>query len=441
MDPRHNGQDPNRNTQQHHRFSWQTPPETPPEQNAHVQQQHHQYNQQVQQQQHQQYNQQQQPARIHTEVDGQLHNRTFSYAQTPAEHIAFQYIPSPSDVPPVPQMPTPIDPRPASYYIPHQQTAQPQPSMASPPYEEHPVVSPLLPHTHNRTSQLSPISPVTVPEQTHAPESQTQRTQHARNLSNLSPINTNLRQQSYPQMPQMPQPNPGDATITNTLTPISPSSIKKEPLEDNRPPLSPTSKASYAHQPYSPHGLSSSMNTRHAVFSPDSAHGPNGLDFSLHRPGQIAHPNMDLSTSGSKQSWKSSLCSCTPDVSTCLTGLICPCIIYGRTSYRLSQKSDKKDPTDLLSHSATNGHCMIMALSCGFWWLYPMLQRTRLRHLYKLEGDLVGDCVKAACCCCCVAVQNEREVKTREEATRRWAGPASSEVYGREAGMKYAPQT
>ena len=60
--------------------------------------------------------------------------------------------------------------------------------------------------------------------------------------------------------------------------------------------------------------------------------------------------------------------------------------------------------------------------------------------MYKLEGGLVGDCVKGACCCCCVAVQNEREVKTREEAARRWAGPASSDVYGREGAMKYKPQ-
>jgi hypothetical protein len=39
-----------------------------------------------------------------------------------------------------------------------------------------------------------------------------------------------------------------------------------------------------------------------------------------------------------------------------------------------------------------------------------------------------------------VVVQNEREVRAREEKSRRWAGPASSEVYGREGGMEYVPQ-
>jgi len=69
-----------------------------------------------------------------------------------------------------------------------------------------------------------------------------------------------------------------------------------------------------------------------------------------------------------------------------------------------------------------------------------MLQRTRIRHAYKLSGNMASDLLKGCCCCCCVAVQNEREVKTREEASRRWAGPASTDVYGRTGGMVYKPQ-
>ncbi|KAF1958064.1 PLAC8-domain-containing protein, partial [Byssothecium circinans] len=366
-----------------------------------------------------------------------------SYAQTPAEHIAFQYIPSPSDAPPVPRIPTPIDPQSASIYTPQQQATQPQPQAgySASAYPENVPVSPLSSNNRASTSQFASVSPVSEPQQVDTQHAGTHPSQHTRDFSNLSPINTNLGQRTMPPMPPTPHSHPaGELPQKMPPTPISPNSMRKEPL-DHQPPTSPASKASYAHEPYSPHALSiPNTNTRHAVFSPDCAHGPNGLDFSLHRPGQIAHPNMDLSTSGAKQSWKTSLCSCTPDISTCLTGLACPCILYGRTSYRLSQKTAKQDPTDLLSHEATNGHCAIMALSCGLWWLFPMLQRTRIRHMYKLEGGLLGDCVKAACCCCCVAVQNEREVKSREEAMRRWAGPVSSEVYGREGGMKYKPQ-
>jgi hypothetical protein len=94
----------------------------------------------------------------------------------------------------------------------------------------------------------------------------------------------------------------------------------------------------------------------------------------------------------------------------------------------------------MLGYSATNGHCMLMSVSCGLWWLFPMLQRTRIRHAYKLGGSVVSDLAKGCCCCCCVAVQNEREVKGREEASRRFAGPASTDVYSRSGGMVYKPQ-
>jgi hypothetical protein len=69
-----------------------------------------------------------------------------------------------------------------------------------------------------------------------------------------------------------------------------------------------------------------------------------------------------------------------------------------------------------------------------------MLQRTRIRRAYKLGGSMGSDLLKGCCCCCCVAVQNEREVKSREEESRRWAGPASTDVYTRTGGMVYKPQ-
>jgi Cys-rich protein (TIGR01571 family) len=125
---------------------------------------------------------------------------------------------------------------------------------------------------------------------------------------------------------------------------------------------------------------------------------------------------------------------------TCLTGLFCPCILYGRTSYRLTAKSEKKDPTDMLAYKATNGHCMLMSISCGLWWLFPMVQRTRLRHLYKLTGSFGSDLLKGCCCCCCVAVQNEREIRDREASKRQWAGPASTQIYTAPSQMVYAPQ-
>ncbi|KAF2825772.1 PLAC8-domain-containing protein [Ophiobolus disseminans] len=463
MDHRQNGNPaplyPQTTRRQHQRFSWQ-----PSEGQAPVYEQV-QYSQPPPQIPHHAQTQQfQQHAPPQPQVSTPAEqNRHFSYAQTPVEHEAFFYVSSPSDptVPALPQAPqvqqtpvrqmhspyTPIDDRPQSVFypqIPLTSAVQPQPQSAyvapsSFSHDEKHPVSPISPHAGPRSTPFSPVSPIPPPQVFAQPAPQppvaTSQDNHARKMSmaSLNPINTNVGRYPMPPIPATPPSGHPASPLPNKtpITPISAGSTANGTLpRENR--------KSYANEPYSPHGFTSTQtNNLHAVFSPDAAHGPNGLDFALHQPGQIAHPNME---SESSKDWSSSLCSCAPDPSTCLTGLFCPCILYGRTAYRLSQKSAKKDPTDMLGHSATNGHCMLMSVSCGLWWLFPMLQRTRIRHAYKLGGSMAGDLLRGCCCCCCVAVQNEREVKGREEASMRWAGPASSDVYARQGGMVYKPQ-
>jgi Cys-rich protein (TIGR01571 family) len=367
---------------------------------------------------------------------------------------AFVYTSSPND-PPMPHsipisLPTspvgytPIDPRPQSILNtqfpivpPQSQTAYTPPSYAQ---DVKPPVSPVSPQHVSQAQQFSPVSPIPQPEPVQQrPHVETEQSRHARQMSNLSPINTNIRAYAMPPIPPTPPSGTHQTSPLPRKTPITPISAnsmhKDQPQND---PTSATNRTSpYPNEPYSPHGFSNQSNNFHAVFSPDAAHGPNGLDFAAHQPGQISHPNMELEKS---HEWSNSLCACSPDPSTCLTGLFCPCILYGRTSYRLSQKSAKKDPTDMLGHSSMNGHCMVMGLSCGLWWLFPMLQRTRIRRAYKLDGSLGNDLLKSCCCCCCITVQNEREVKHREEVSRRWAGPASTDAYTRAGGMVYKPQ-
>lgn len=420
-------------SRQHHRFSWQPPLEEEAPAYTEVQEES--------------------PSHVPhaSETTAAAASRHFSYGQTPVEHRAFVYTSKPSD-PPLPRntrisvaasLFTPIDPRPQSMLDPLNTSASPQPQTAYvvPSHSQY-EKAPVSPLSNNDPRALppsqSPVSPVPAPYATQRPVLETQQSRHARQMSNLSPINTNVG--VYPMPPIPPTPPSGMQTSPlphkTPVTPISAASTRKDLVREN--PTSPSNRKSYANEPYSPHGFTSGQtNNMHAVFSPDAAHGPNGLDFALHQPGQIAHPNME---SGKSHSWNDPLCACTGDVSTCLTGLVCPCILYGRTSYRLSQKSAKKDPTDMLGHSAANGHCMAMGLSCGLWWLFPMLQRTRIRHAYKLGGSFGSDLLRGCCCCCCVAVQNEREVRSREEASRRWAGPASTDVYTRTSGMLYKPQ-
>lgn len=212
--------------------------------------------------------------------------------------------------------------------------------------------------------------------------------------------------------------------------------------DDHKPvqaiPTSPTSPISPT-QPYSPH--QNVPSSRPPIFAPDNPSGPNGMLTSEHKPGQIAHPNMDLTTTGSKHQWKHSLCECSGDIGTCMTGVFCPCVLYGKTGHRLGLKSEKKDPTEMLGWSWANTQCSIMAMAtfCGLCGIFPLIHRTRLRHQYHLEGSLPSDIVKACCCCCCSTIQNEREIRDREERANRWAGPSSGAAYERPSPMVYEP--
>lgn len=182
------------------------------------------------------------------------------------------------------------------------------------------------------------------------------------------------------------------------------------------------------------------------VYSPDSLSGPNVDIHEAHRPGQVSHPNAVV-----MPHWKHGLC----EVDTlCCTGIVCPCIVYGKTQYRLSRKAKKQEPNDLLGYEPCNSSCGIMAVACGFQCehmyaispaltLTPIgilasLQRNSIRRQYKLEGDLGDDCVKGLCCCCCVIMQDEREVRDREEQIRRHAGPVIG-PYAAPGSMTYAP--
>ena len=70
-----------------------------------------------------------------------------------------------------------------------------------------------------------------------------------------------------------------------------------------------------------------------------------------------------------------------------------------------------------------------------------MIQRARVRDHYQLQGSVGGDCIKAYCCVSCTLVQDDREVKHREDEKRRFAGPGSGVVgdsgYRRQPTMTY----
>lgn len=93
-----------------------------------------------------------------------------------------------------------------------------------------------------------------------------------------------------------------------------------------------------------------------------------------HQPGQVRHPNQAIKGGA----WTHSLCDCS-NISACCLGIFCPCILYGKTQYRLGLKSRKEDPTNMLGFGSCNGSCTAMALLCGCQCkVFPVREGERL---------------------------------------------------------------
>lgn len=68
--------------------------------------------------------------------------------------------------------------------------------------------------------------------------------------------------------------------------------------------------------------------------------------------------------------------------------------------------------------------------------LFATIQHVRTRRAYDITGGIASDCVRSTCCTCCTLIQDEREIKVREEAARA-AGDGG--ITGGTAG--YTPPT
>ncbi|KAJ5782450.1 hypothetical protein N7457_004224 [Penicillium paradoxum] len=148
-----------------------------------------------------------------------------------------------------------------------------------------------------------------------------------------------------------------------------------------------------------------------------ASHAPSPDDLSAyHQPGQTPHPNQEVMGGG----WSNGLCELS-NFGICCLGLICPCILYGRTQHRLSMKSRKEDPTNILGYETCNGSCTAMGLLCGCQWLLATVQHTRTRKTYGIQGTIASDCVRASCFTCCTLIQDEKEIQKREETRARAA--------------------
>ena len=177
-------------------------------------------------------------------------------------------------------------------------------------------------------------------------------------------------------------------------------------------------------------------NPLHPTFLKSQNHTPDVAPLSdsaidNHRPGQAVHANQYIKGG----SWKHGLCDF-GEIGVCCTGIWCPCIIYGKTQYRLSQRSERKDPTNMLGFSIFNGSCAAFAVLCGCNFILAAIQHSRVRQAYDIPGGVGSDFLRACCCCCCTLTQDEKEIRFRETRARSPALPAMQ--YSSPEGMNFA---
>lgn len=231
-------------------------------------------------------------------------------------------------------------------------SSQPYANQSYTSIQEHPAM-PMSPqsyftiHEHQRsTIQMSPQSYTNLPgqqqqdiqiqSQTYPTEPYTITEQQSRDIQ-MSP-----QYASYTNPPSSPPPrSPGplplkvnpDAPTRSDIMIVAPDA---NPLQSPQlPSFPPPTRAATTHAPVEDLG-------------------------EYHQPGQIMHPNQEVRGGG----WSNGLCEFSNFGIYCL-GLICPCILYGRTQHRLTMKSRKEDPTNMLAYETCNGSCTGMGLLCG----------------------------------------------------------------------------
>ncbi|KAI5807201.1 PLAC8 family-domain-containing protein [Geopyxis carbonaria] len=117
--------------------------------------------------------------------------------------------------------------------------------------------------------------------------------------------------------------------------------------------------------------------------------------------------------------WSNGLFSCCSPFGTCCMASWCPCILFGKTKYRVRNNGS------LEGYSCCNGPCNLYCLAQLVTPLRLMMSRNlraEIREQHNLEGGSCGDCFKACCCECCSLVQQEKEVIERSAEREKMMG-------------------
>ncbi|KAJ6119985.1 hypothetical protein N7523_004265 [Penicillium sp. IBT 18751x] len=267
------------------------------------------------------------PLHLDTQVG---HNRRYSFMETPAEmHSAVQF--------------------------PESNHSSPAPAMSSP--VQQPTTQPATEHTSQQAKQAARHFSSNEKER-HLQEEGIIPTYSKYPPPDQHPAHYAPYVEPYVQTPPEHQPahSPPYASNHYTQSPGSPGPL----------PLKNTPEASNINDTFSIAPDANPLQSpKIPYFLPPTAtpasRAPISEDLgSYHQPGQIMHPDQEVQGGN----WTHGLCECS-NIGTCCLGLTCPCILYGKTQYRLSMKSKKGDPTNMLGYETCNGSCTGMALLCG----------------------------------------------------------------------------
>ncbi|XP_047314994.1 cell number regulator 6-like [Impatiens glandulifera] len=133
------------------------------------------------------------------------------------------------------------------------------------------------------------------------------------------------------------------------------------------------------------------------------------------------------------EDWSTGVCSCAEDTESCVTGLFCPCVLFGRNVENLV--SDVSERSACVGHlicieggltvaavtAALNGidpqtSCLIFEGLFFAWWMcgiYTGLVRQSLQRKYHLKDSPCDPCMVHCYMHWCAICQEHREMKAR----------------------------
>lgn len=108
-----------------------------------------------------------------------------------------------------------------------------------------------------------------------------------------------------------------------------------------------------------------------------------------------------------QREWTTSICDCCIKPGSCITGSVCPCILYGKNVENLSNGQ---------KGCFCNALCCFL-LPCSAFIRSPI--RRQIRTRYNLQQEPCNDLCVSILCPCCALCQESRELENRDGETPR----------------------